>query len=170
MLASVSRGMESLRKSPPPARISISVSDRYGVQWEGGACPLPAAFRQLFEAASLGPANWPERMSVPITRIVCGLTARRGLPCSVLPMSVSFHFWICDEISKARKLSRIQASAAIPTHLRTRRHGGRTAGSFLGARRGGAPLSPLSPLPPTRSRTFDRSGDRRRRSRPGRDR
>ena len=43
----------------------------------------PAASRQLFDAASSAPANWPERMSVPITRIVCGLTARNGLPCRV---------------------------------------------------------------------------------------
>src|SRR4029078_11973993 len=113
MLASVSRGMESLRKSPPPARISISVSDRYGVHLEGGALPLPAASRQLFDAASLGPENWPERMSVPITRMVWGLTARNGLPCSVFPMSTSFDFWICEEISNARKMIRIQHMAAL---------------------------------------------------------
>ena len=90
--------------------------------------PLPAASRQLFERPRPAPANWPERMSVPITRIVCGLTARNGLPCSVFPMSMSFDFWICDEISKARKLIRIHASAAIPTHFRTRRHSGRVPG------------------------------------------
>ena len=41
-------------------------------------------------------------------------------------MSVSFPFWICDEISKARKLITIQTRAAIPTHLSTRRQRGRS--------------------------------------------
>src|SRR5438477_189088 len=78
-------------------------------------------------------------------------------------MSASFHFWICDETAKARKLSTIQASAAIPTHLSTRRHGGRTAGSFSTAGRVGR-----LPLPLTRSRSVERSGDRRRLSRAAR--
>src|SRR5215207_8503209 len=60
-------------------------------------------------------------MSVPITRIVCGLTAKNGLPWSVSPMSASFPLWICDEISNSTKLRTIQASATMPTHFRTGR-------------------------------------------------
>ena len=131
---------------------------------DGGASPLPAAFRQLFDAASFAPANWPERMSVPITRIVWGLTARNGLPWSVLPMSVSLPFWIWDEISNARKLITIHARAAIPTHLRTRRQGDRSLGGALGL-----PGPRRSGCFRVRSRSFERLGERRRLRSPGRD-
>ena len=58
-----------------------------------------------------------------------GTGRRRGhLPTP----SASLPFWICAEIAKARKLSRIQASAAIPTHFRARRHQGRSSGVFSG--------------------------------------
>ena len=53
-----------------------------------------------------------------------------GLPPSVSPTpSSSFPFWICAEIAKAQKLSRIQARAAIPTHFSTRRQSGRSPGA-----------------------------------------
>ena len=80
-----------------------------------------AAARRLEAVLRRGlvaPANSPERMSVPRTRIVCGLTARNGLPWSVSSTpSASFDFWICEEIANARKLIRIQAPHAISTHL-----------------------------------------------------
>jgi len=92
-----------------------------------------------------------------------------GLPPSVSPMSASFPFWIWDEMAKARRLSASQASATIPTQLRTRRHGGRSFGAFGSPGSFSAPGG-LGALAVSRSRSWARSGDRSRLSRPGRDR
>ena len=96
---------------------------------------------------------------MPITRIVCGLTARNGLPSSVSPMSVSFHFWICDEIAKARKLSRIQASGGDRDPLED--SGARAGVSAPAPGVGSASSRPPSgrPDPPSAS-TFSRSSAR----------
>ncbi len=108
------------------------------------------------------------RTSVPSTSTVCGKPSMNGLPPSVSPMSASFPFWICAEIAKAKKLSRSQTSAAMPTHLRTRRPAGRSFGApgcfgFSSPR--GRP-----PLADSRSRTLARSGERSRLRKPGRER
>ena len=124
----MSRGIESLRKVPPPARISIRVSAR---NWPSshspcGASPWDCCSKHSCDGAALAPFSPCSlvsggRASVPITRIVCALGSSRGLPCSASfasPESLKDCIWA--ETAKARKLSTIQPAAAIPTHLRIR--------------------------------------------------
>ena len=52
----------------------------------------------------------------------CGLTARNGLPSSASAApSASLPFWICAEIAKATKLSRIQPKIPSRTQRTQRR-------------------------------------------------
>ena len=81
-------------------------------------------------------------------------------------MSMSFPFWIWEEISNARKLIAIHTRAKMPVHRSTRRHRGR---AVTGLRGGFSSPSPPASLRPFFSRTFDRSGERSLLKRPGRD-
>ncbi len=100
--------------------------------------------------------------------MVCGSTARNGLPFSRSSTPpASFELWICAEMANSTMLSRIHPSAAIPTHLRTRRHVGFGAPGSFGS------LGPVSfgffEEPVSRSRSPETSGGCQPEKRPRRD-
>ena len=135
----------------------------------GGVLPSPAASMHFCGVSSPIAASPEGRTSVPSTNTVCGKPSMKGLPPRVFPMSASFPFWIWEEAAKASRLSASQTSAAIPTHLRARRHGGRSFGALGGFGLSSSPGAP-GPLALSRSRSLARSGDRSRLRRPGRER
>jgi hypothetical protein len=156
--AKLSRGIDSFRNAPPPARTSISVSARNPAQPVPGGSPLAPCSRHFSLVSE--PSRVPgSRASVPITRIVWGSNARNGFPpSSCLAPSSSFDFWIWAEIANTTMLSSSHAPTAITTH----RHQGLrpgTAGAFGGR----------SPGLRSRSRSEATSGARSRLRSPGRD-